>query len=446
MWILPMAYGYLLQAGSIGNDLTATTFALTSGYFALRYRAEQKPAFFYYSVLGAALMTSVKLSNIPLVLVWVAALGLTWRPVLKKPVTMLGVALVVLLCSALPTLLLNRIHASSITGTPHDSYQVLVRKPVWGLLGNCLVVTKHTLMPPVFPGSHRIWSAIERKLPPRVRERLQQEFPRYFKFKLPKLPLETETGLGLGFTFLAVTSGVVGIIARRKRGARPETCTLCVWMGLAAWIAALWYMVTIRSEAAGRLMLPYYPFLAAPLLCLSGRIPGGLWTLPWFRTLAYLAMVSSLVPLVFSPFRPLIPITVTERLLGKGGEGHASYFFEVYRRYRCINDLFLAVRTNIPPEVRLIAFIGEDDVSVSLWRPFGTRRVVYSLRDANKHAWHVIKSEAWHLHSSTELDKWLAENGLEVKGRFAIRALEPEPGTWYLAGPPGLAQLQTPNP
>jgi hypothetical protein len=38
MWLLPLAYGFVTQAGSIGNDLTGTVFCLLSVYFGLQVR------------------------------------------------------------------------------------------------------------------------------------------------------------------------------------------------------------------------------------------------------------------------------------------------------------------------------------------------------------------------------------------------------------------------
>ena len=60
MWLAPTAYGFVLQAGSIGNDLFGAVFALAAVDFALRAKNTGLAAAFFTSVLAAALMTSAK--------------------------------------------------------------------------------------------------------------------------------------------------------------------------------------------------------------------------------------------------------------------------------------------------------------------------------------------------------------------------------------------------
>ena len=80
MWVLPLAYGCATQAGSLGNDFTGLLFCLASVHFGLRARRSGRVSDLWLAGLAAALMTGVKLSNLPLLLpclvaVW-PALGL----------------------------------------------------------------------------------------------------------------------------------------------------------------------------------------------------------------------------------------------------------------------------------------------------------------------------------------------------------------------------------
>ena len=68
MWLLPLAYGCLTQAGSIGNDFLGALFCLLSIYFGLRARRSGRVTDVWLAVLAAALLTGVKLSNLPLAL------------------------------------------------------------------------------------------------------------------------------------------------------------------------------------------------------------------------------------------------------------------------------------------------------------------------------------------------------------------------------------------
>ena len=48
MWLLPTGYCYVLQAGSIGNDMMGSFYALAAVSFALRARVSQSPKDFLY--------------------------------------------------------------------------------------------------------------------------------------------------------------------------------------------------------------------------------------------------------------------------------------------------------------------------------------------------------------------------------------------------------------
>ena len=79
MWLLPTGYCYLLQAGSISNDMFGTVYALAAVDFALRARKSGRVSEVCLSVLSAALLTGARASNLPLLLPWMVALAPTWR-------------------------------------------------------------------------------------------------------------------------------------------------------------------------------------------------------------------------------------------------------------------------------------------------------------------------------------------------------------------------------
>ncbi len=74
MWLLPTGYSYLLQAGSLGNDLSGALFGLAALDLALRARTSKSYADIWLSLLAAALLTGSKLSNLPLLLPWLIAI------------------------------------------------------------------------------------------------------------------------------------------------------------------------------------------------------------------------------------------------------------------------------------------------------------------------------------------------------------------------------------
>ncbi len=56
MWLLPTGYCYLLQGGSIGNDLFGATFALAAMHYALRAQQSLRASDFWLSVFAVALV------------------------------------------------------------------------------------------------------------------------------------------------------------------------------------------------------------------------------------------------------------------------------------------------------------------------------------------------------------------------------------------------------
>ena len=73
MWLLPSGWCYVMQAGSCHNDSYAVIYALASVDLALRARERQNPTDWWLALLAAALATSVKQTDIPLVLLWLVA-------------------------------------------------------------------------------------------------------------------------------------------------------------------------------------------------------------------------------------------------------------------------------------------------------------------------------------------------------------------------------------
>ena len=85
MWLAPTGYCFVLQAGSIGNDLFGATFALAAVDFALRANLSRSSRDFFASGLAAAMMTSAKTSSLPLLLPWAIAFLPSLKLILRWP-------------------------------------------------------------------------------------------------------------------------------------------------------------------------------------------------------------------------------------------------------------------------------------------------------------------------------------------------------------------------
>jgi hypothetical protein len=170
-----------------------------------------------------------------------------------------------------------------------------------------------------------------------------------------------------------------------------------------------------------RLISPYYPLLL-PL------IVGGLGTTrvvrtAWWRVLVWANFLLAVPVLAMTPGRPLWPAqTVLRRLRATHPTSHAiGRALEVYKVYGIRWDPLAEVRESLPPSVKVVGFLAsEDDIEVSLWRPFGSRRVenilvTDSAEDIRRRQIQYVVVGGFHLaHKGMKLEEWLERAHAEV--------------------------------
>jgi len=423
MWLLPLGYGFVTQAGSIGNDLTGAVFCLLALFFGLRARRSGRVGEVWLALLAAALLTGVKVSNLPLVLpclvaVW-PALGLLRKYFLGS----VAVAAIAVIISALPMMALNQWHTGSWNGDPQNQYHMQVNNPVAALAGNGVLLAEQSFMPPVFPGSTRFNDRLLRALPDWV----DTAFPRLRLNKLNELPGEEGAGLGLSLTLPLLLVSAASLGQLRRPGSFKNLFHALPSVAWAAGMALLVFMAKIGSEAGPRLLLPYYLPVLIPLLLLSAQRE-------WLRSRAWrifllLTALSVLPVLVLSMSRPLWPAqTITTRLaLAHPGSKTLQRLATTYTAYAHRNDVLAPIRSALPDTVREVGFIaGSNDTDYSLWHPFGRRRVIYlraDIRPFLEHPnleWVVVKQDIWSDISPTVLKTWAAEHHAEIVATIPI--------------------------
>jgi hypothetical protein len=441
MWILPLGYVYVMQAGSIENDFTGVVFCLMAMHFGLRARRSNRVEDVWLASLAAALLTAAKLSNLPLLLpcliaVWPALGRLRdrWR-------TGLAVLCVDILISAAPTVALNQIHTGSWNGDPGNLSQIQIKNPAAGLLGNSLLVFQQTFMPPVLPGAHRLGEWFNGHLPASWTHLLKEQFPRYYWFHFNELPQEEASGLGVGITLLlllAVGATVVGIRPKeRSRGTKSPAFAV----GLGAWLAVLFFMAKMGSETDARLLLPYYPLVVLPFLTLS--VQDRFARSPRWRVMAALLSLSVVPALILSPSRPLWPAVVGSEWLAHRWPDRpwVQRLATVYVCYAQRHDPLAVLRQGLPVGVQEVGLLaGGDDVEYSLWLPLGSRQVVSLRNGLNGQLalpagieWMVIKENAWPEISPLPLDTWLSrQNAKIVKSALIMSTVSAGEETWDL--------------
>jgi hypothetical protein len=426
MWVLPLAYGYVTQAGSIGNDLTGTLFFLCSIFFGLEARRSGRASDVWLAIWAAALLSSTKLSNLPLSLPCLLAVAPALKHLRKSIPRSLVAWGIALLISAAPIMILNQRYSGHWAGDPENKAQVQVANPVAALLGNSILLAEQTFMPPVLPAAQKINQQLINRLPPAGDQLLRQQFPRFYLNKLNELPTEESAGLGLGIT-LALLVGVGATLLRFSRGSIDWGCLRLHPIVLAGGIALLFYLLKTGSESTARLLLPYYPLCVAALL----KFPGHQHIVRQRLCHAFLVLMSlSVLPaIILSAARPLWPgQTVCQQLRDhRPGSSLWERMAAVYITYAERNDALGPVRKYLPPAVREIGVIvGSNNSTYALWRPFGQRKVT-DLRYADRFLshpgdieWVVVKDKEWAEICPVPLHLWAQTNHATIVASVPI--------------------------
>jgi hypothetical protein len=452
MWIIPTGYCYLLQAGSIANDMFGAVFSLAAVDFALRARKSGRPGEICLSVLAAALLTGAKASNLPLLLPWLIAMLAAWRVWLRRPLMLCAIALPAAACSFLPTVVLNQIYCGDWTGlsAEHVTHEI-GNCPVWvRLLNNTITDTLENVVPPIFPLASQ-WNILaDRLIPSGYARVLQQHFeagPAHWR--LDELAVEENSGLGFGATLLLAASLIAVALNRRRRLATvPASGDLWLRMVcVAPWVALIYTMSKLGLSSGARYMAPYYPLLLMGLL--RGGRHAELVRQKWWRCCAGAGFVLALGLVVITPARPLWPASWVMNHYGARLQAShtGTRVFNVYSVYAARAGAFAPVRDSLPENQKVVGLVTFDDPETSLWRPFGTRRIRHVVQGDSaaflqtEGIHYVVVSKVKFAQLFTEpFDSWLARVDGKVVSSFKLHLRAgSEPSEWMVVrlSPPG---------
>lgn len=426
MWLLPAALCYAMQAGSISNDTIATTYFLAAIYFAFQARRTWRVGNLWLSFLAAGLLTGVKASNLPLLLPIAWAVWPAMRLVGRRIVGSAAVVLLAALVSFVPVAALNRHYTGDWSGDPGNLAKLKEGKPLVGIMGNGLQLGLQSLEPPFLPLARTVESWVWQHFPPNVKTTLEKDFPR-FGVGFRELPQEESAGVGIGIAVIAIVSTMTALNFRFRSHAYSSAWIprQGLMIGLLTWVALMVYMTKLSSESTSRLIAAYYPMLLLPLVLT--RAQGYLVRRHWYEALGIGAGLIALVAVILTPSRPLWPAGhffdwAVARFPNSRLMAHAR---EVYDVYNTRNDVFAGLRSSIPESAHVIGLIeGGDDAETSLWRPFGTRRVVDVL-DAgrireSKLQWVVVKDSVLALQEPKGLEDWLRRNDGTLVAQYMV--------------------------
>ena len=151
MWLLPLGYDFLLQAGGNANDTFPAVYALAMIAFGCRAWATRKPADLWCAMLAAALMTGAKASNLPLLLAFVILI-FPLVPVLRKRwLSTTMVLLLAVMVSFLPIAYFNFHYLHDWSGAAIERANMTMKNPFVGVWGNALQILVNNFLPPLFP-------------------------------------------------------------------------------------------------------------------------------------------------------------------------------------------------------------------------------------------------------------------------------------------------------
>jgi hypothetical protein len=441
MWLFPTGYTYLLQAGSIGNDLFGATFAFAAIHFALRAPVSGRVEDVWLSLLAAALATGAKSSNLLIGLPWLVAILPTLKLIRKKLASSFFVGLAALTVSFIPNAMLNIRYCGDWSG------QVLERGafggfPLFRLVANGIGFILQNLVPPIFPLANRWNEWVKTAMPSGLAARMTERFePSAAGFQLSEMQTEEVAGLGFGVCALFLITLVAVRLSRSNcrqisRGLKPSQ-----WLvGIAAWVAVGIFMTQSGLSGAVRYLACFNVLLIAPFLVANGNLR--VVNAAWWRWLCGVVFVLAGLLLIVNPARPLWPAVTILR--AAGAEQSSNHLvqraWKVYSVYSRRAFAFQPACAMLPPDASPLGFLSFDDPETSLWRPFGSRRILHirsveTSTDLRRRGikYVLASSETLQQNWNKPLDEWLAQVNGEIVSRVHLHLrASTGPKEWYL--------------
>jgi hypothetical protein len=448
MWIFPVAPLYLLQAGSIGNDSFATVYFLAGLWFVLRAVNRGSLLDWWLSCAAMAMLTSAKLSNLPLGLPWLA-LAVPFFIRFPRRIPLAAVlALTTLPASFVPLAVINYQQGGDWTGISYEGAAVAEASPPIALAGNILLLAAQNMQPPLLPASKTAETAFVAffPLPESVKDEIKQSFEGGLRsLGLGELAIEESAALGLPFIVLLALWCVLKIGRQQHHphadGRAPPIPHRAWFACIGTWVALVALLSQSSLITIGRTIGPYYPLLLFPLFFFTGDFHGfrrKLWNLG-----VLLFLGSSLLTLVLHPPRPLWPaLTLLTSFSQPTSSPALKRAFNVYDVYRArptafgpLGDILEQTR----PEVVYFVSTGDEPIATLTYN-VGSRKVQEILPNTAQQLLlpppgSVIVFSRLSLSRTTgkSIEEWLAENPVQIIGSKTLKIkVQRGPEEWYV--------------
>ena len=373
MWLLPTGFCYALQCSGLQNDGYMVIYTLAFTAFVVLAHVRRCAIFLWLALLASALLTSAKLSNLPLFL----PLGLLLLPVLRVVSWFNWKTLVIVFiavgCSFVPQAFLCWKHTGDWTGDPSDQWNAHPRNHAGAFTANAIAMINDTVQPSVFP--------IAKKINAKLEPLNQTHFMKWLRWAQPNsdgvvfgdMVYEGSAGLGcgLGLYGLLLIIGVwfVKPVPRNVSASFPWEWRLAPW---AAWISLFVVMAEVAFSHVTRYCASFYPLMVISILHLP-RV-AALERRKIAGVVAGVGMLAVVPIILLTPARPVIPF---ERLAKIFHQHALQAVAAKYHYWAVMRDDLAPLREQLlPGTTRLGYAAGFRDTSYGLWKPFGSRVVV----------------------------------------------------------------------
>jgi hypothetical protein len=345
--------------------------------------------------------------------------------------------------SFLPTAAFNIHYGGDWAGLGVEHSVIEMKQPLVGIWGNALLLLKN-FAPPIFPLAGWWNQSALTILPHSLMAPMVANFEPGFH-TVGELPIEDAAGLGFGVSLLLMVSVIAAWWVRPASRAQwvGNRCLPC-WLRrlalVAPWISLLAYFTKAAMMDLPRHLSAYYPLLLP--LVLAGAGQAVIVRRRWWRALAAGVVLLAVPVVVQVPGRPLWPAqTILSRLTAwKPGQRLLQRALTVYSVYNLRSDPLANVRALLPPGLKVVGFMGTaDDIDISLWRPFGSRRVEHiPLSESpeqirQRQIQFAVVGEVNLLENNTTLAEWQKRTGAElVATATATTTVFQGPRHWYV--------------
>jgi hypothetical protein len=436
MWIIPLAQVYLLQAGSIGNDSFATVYFLAGLWFVLRAVKGGSLLDWWLSCAAMAMLTSAKISNLPLGLPWLA-LAIPFFIRFPRRIALAAVlALTTVPASFVPLAVINFQQGGDWTGISYETAVLTDASPPIALAGNTLLLAAQNMQPPILPGPKTAETAFVRffPLPESVKDEIKQSFEGGLRsLGLGELAMEESAALGLPFIVLLALWCVLQIGRQRHHahalGQAPPMPHRAWFACIGTWMALLTLLSQSSLITIGRTISPYYPLLLLPLFFFTGNFHA--FRCKFWRLGVLVFLGSSLLTLALHPPRPLWPALTTLQLVPQYTSSPVlKRAFDVYDFYRARSIAFQPLCEIIDAtQSEVVYFIstGDEPISTLAWNA-RDRKIQEITPNAAKHlplpplgSVIVFSRLSLSRTAGMSVEEWLDVNPVEIIGSKSLK-------------------------